>query len=131
MSAHQKFVLGFWKRIGRSEGFVSASSSPPDYALHHHREADLAFIPSTQPTHLPALNAIAQYRRLPQSDELSPDLQLLQSTRCYRRGRCRWQELGLAGDVQGIAQSVHCESGFGSRLRLSAGSWRLFAEGIQ
>jgi hypothetical protein len=44
--------------------FGCRRNSAADYALHHDNEQDLAFIPSAQPTHSPAINAIAQYSRL-------------------------------------------------------------------
>src|ERR1035441_6966173 len=66
-----------WLITMRSVTYVWRAAS--DYALHHHHEEDLAFIPSAEPAHPPAIDTITQDRRLAETQESGLDLQFLQS----------------------------------------------------
>ena len=40
---------------------------------HHHHEADVAFVPTAEPAHAPALDAVAQGHRLEEAEEFGLD----------------------------------------------------------
>ena len=77
--------------------------SRSDDAFHHHDEQDLAFIPSADPAHPPAFDAIAQFCWLVQTEESGLDLQWLQSALGGSQHWFRWYRQGRAGDVEGIS----------------------------
>ena len=77
-----------WLITMRSVAYVWQAAS--DYALHHHHEEDLAFVPSAEPAHPPAIDTITQDRRLAETEESGLDLQFLQSARRCRRGWFGW-----------------------------------------
>jgi hypothetical protein len=88
--------------------------SRSDDAFHHHDEQDLAFIPSADPAHPPAFDAIAQFCRLAQTEESGLDLQLLQlggSQHWFR-----WYRHGRAGDVEGISVRADVNRDWGISL---------------
>ena len=60
-------------------------------------------LPSAHPADPPAINAIPQFYRLPQTEESGLDLQGLQPLRRCCRDGYGWCRHGLTGNVEGIA----------------------------